>query len=140
MLRMRDRSNEPTTSHRYTARAASPGCRFGWEASVRYFIGVIDREFGGADHGEHEAIDAFNDRLVADGHFILALGISSPTRSVVLDNRGGAGIVTLGPLHDTEEFISGFWLVEVPDDATGLTLAAEGSKACNRRVEARPIA
>jgi len=107
---------------------------------MRYFIGVIDREFGGADGGKHKAIDAFNDRLVAEGHFVVALGISSPSRSVVLDNRGGAGIETPGPLHDTEEFISGFWLVEVPDESTALALAAEGSKACNRRVEVRPIA
>ena len=107
---------------------------------MRYFIGVIDHEFGGADEGEHEAIDAFNERLVAEDHFIVALGLSSPSRAVVLDNRGGAGITTPGPLLETEEVISGFWLVEVDDEATALALAAAGSKACNRRVEVRPIA
>ena len=143
MQTLRHRFLARYTEHRthYNRYLAHKGGRTGGqEGHMRYFIGVIDREFGGADHGEHAAIDAFNDRLVADGHFILALGISSPSRSVVLDNRGGAGIAIPGPLHYTEEFISGFWLIDVPDEATGLALAAEGSKACNRRVEARPIA
>jgi hypothetical protein len=44
-----------------------------------------------------------------------------------------------GPLHDTLEFMSGFWLINAPDAETAQALAAEGSKACNRKVELRPL-
>ena len=37
------------------------------------------------------------------------------------------------------DFYSGFWLVEAPSDAAALDLARRGSKACNRRVELRPL-
>jgi hypothetical protein len=33
--------------------------------------------------------------------------------------------------------MSGFWVINVPDDETALQLATEGSKACNRKVQLR---
>ena len=70
-----------------------------------------------------EAIDEFNDHLVADGHWILACGLGAPSTSVLIDNRGGANILTHGPLVDLPEFVSGFWLIEAPshDIALGLS-------------------
>jgi hypothetical protein len=32
-----------------------------------------------------------------------------------------------------------FWIIEAPDLDVALTLAAEGSKACDRKVEVRPF-
>ena len=37
------------------------------------------------------------------------------------------------------QHISGFWLIQAPDIATARELAAEGSRACNRKVELRPL-
>lgn len=35
--------------------------------------------------------------------------------------------------------MSGLWIVEAADRDTALRLAAEGSKACNRKVELRAL-
>ena len=85
------------------------------------------------------AIDAFNDSLRANGHWILACGIEDTTSSAVFDNRAGAGLITEGPLHDSDEFMAGFWLIQADDLATARRLAAEGSRACNRKVELRQL-
>ncbi|NBQ01552.1 MAG: hypothetical protein EBU45_05955, partial [Actinobacteria bacterium] len=34
---------------------------------------------------------------------------------------------------------AGFWIIDVPNQEIALELAARGSKACNRRVELRPL-
>lgn len=85
------------------------------------------------------AIDAFNDKLVAAGQRLLAVGLGSPDSAVVIDARNGAAVETPGPLHTATEFASGIWIVDVPNLETAKQLAAEGSKACNRKVELRQI-
>ncbi|WP_182490142.1 YciI family protein [Microcella alkalica] len=102
-------------------------------------ISVIDDTSGSASADETEAIDAFNDELKADGHWVVAGGISSPEDAVVVDARGEEPIVRPGPLHDTEDYVAGFWLIEASDRETALELATRGSRACNRRVELRPL-
>jgi hypothetical protein len=104
---------------------------------MRYLIAVIDTatNTGGPDEMVH--IDAFNDKLEAEGHWVMAGGIMSPDTAKVIDNRDDAGIITDGPLHVTEEYMSGFWVIDAPDDETALRLATEGSKACNRKVQLR---
>ncbi|MFN4001214.1 YciI family protein [Microcella sp.] len=106
---------------------------------MRFVISVIDDETGSGSGDEMAAIDAFNARLQGAGQLIMAEGLASPRASTVVDNRGGAGLVTPGPLHDTEQYVSGFWIVEAPDRDAALALAAEGSHACNRVVELRPF-
>lgn len=59
---------------------------------------------------EMATIDAFNDRLRAGGHWVFAGGLSSPATATV---------------------------IEAPDAETAHLLAAEGSLACQRRVEVR---
>ena len=106
---------------------------------MRYLLSVIDSETGSGTVDEMAAIDAFNARLQSAGQLIMAEGLASPRASVVVDNRGGAGLVTPGPLHDTEQYVSGFWIIEAADRDAALALAAEGSRACNRVVELRPF-
>ena len=36
-------------------------------------------------------------------------------------------------------FLIGFWIIEAADLDVALKLAAQGSKACNRKVEVRPF-
>ena len=85
------------------------------------------------------AIDAFNERLQAEGHWVFAGGLGSPSTATVIDNRDGEAMFTDGPFVETKERVAGFWIIEAPDLDVALKLAAEGSKACNRRVEVRPF-
>src|SRR6185369_8580446 len=106
---------------------------------MNYLVSVIDDQTGVSTPAEDAAIDVFNDRLRAEGHWVFAAGLGAPDTSTVLDNRGGAAIVTDGPFLETKEYFAGFWIIRAPDLDVALALAAEGSKACNRKVEVRPL-
>lgn len=106
---------------------------------MRFLLSVIDTGTNTAVPGEMEAIDAFNDMLQEEGHFIVAVGIDSPSTATVIDNRGGAGLTTDGPVNQTVEYTSGFWLIKADDRVQAEALAALGSKACNRKVEVRAL-
>jgi hypothetical protein len=106
---------------------------------MQYLVSVIDDNTGSATTTEMAAIDAFNDRLQADGHWVFAGGLASPSTATVIDNRDGAAVFTDGPFLESKEYLAGFWVFEAPDLDVALKLAAEGSKACNRKVEVRPF-
>ena len=57
----------------------------------------------------------------------------------VIDNRSNRGEVNPGSLHQSDEYLSGFWIIEAKDEETALALANGASMACNRRVELRPL-
>jgi hypothetical protein len=44
-----------------------------------------------------------------------------------------------GPYLESKEHVAGFWIIEAADLDVALRLAGLGSKACNRRVEVRPV-
>ncbi|WP_406637025.1 YciI family protein [Amycolatopsis sp. WGS_07] len=106
---------------------------------MQYLISVVHDEASLATPEEHAAIDVFNDRLQTEGHWVFAGGLAAPDTATVLDNRDGASLVTDGPFLESKEYLAGFWVVEAPDLDVALKLAAEGSKACNRKVEVRPF-
>ena len=111
---------------------------------MRFLVCVIDDgQAEAADRtesataAEMAAIDTFNERLIADGNWVLAQGLSSPETATVIDNRNDVGQFTDGPYVESREFIAGFWLIDALDRDAALALAAAGSKACNRKVEVR---
>ena len=106
---------------------------------MRFVIAVIDVDDNPGTGNEMGRIDEFNEGLVANGHFIMASGITSPREATTIDNRAGASIVVRGPVNETAEHMSGFWLINAVDEAEALALAAAGSKACNRKVEVRAL-
>ncbi len=106
---------------------------------MRFLISVIDDRSNSGSPEEMLAIDAFNDGLRAAGNWIFAAGLHAPEQSTVIDNRNESGISSEGPLIDSPEYMSGFWLIEAPDEQTARHLAFEGSKACNRKVELRKL-
>jgi hypothetical protein len=106
---------------------------------MQYLVSVIDDGTGPATPKEDAAIDAFNDRLQAEGHWVYAGGLSSPNTATVIDNRDGQALFTDGPFLESKEYLAGFWIIEVPDLDVAVKLAAEGSKACNRKIEVRPF-
>ncbi|WP_033323342.1 YciI family protein [Actinomadura atramentaria] len=89
----------------------------------------------------------FNDRLTADGEFVDAQGLADPaTARIVRSGEGGAPVVTDGPFPETKEWLAGYWIVDVADDARAVALAAAASAApgpggrpLNMPIEVRPI-
>jgi hypothetical protein len=106
---------------------------------MQYLVSVINDSADLATPDEMAAIDAFNDRLNAEGHWVFAGGLAAPSSSTVIDNRGEEPIFTDGPFLESKEFLVGFWILEAADLDVALKLAAEGSKHCNRKLEVRPF-
>ena len=106
---------------------------------AQYLISVLDDTTDSATGEEMAAIDVFNEQLQADGHWVFAGGLASPSAATVVDGRDGEAVFTDGPYLESKEYIAGFWIIEAPDLDVALRLAALGSKRCNRRVELRPF-
>jgi hypothetical protein len=106
---------------------------------MHYLFSVIDDRTGSATEAEAAAIDAFNERLEAEGHWVFAGGLDAPGKAAVFDNRDEAAMVTDGPFLESKEHYAGFWVIETPDPDVARRLATEASRACNRKVELRPF-
>ena len=113
---------------------------------MQYLVSVIDTgqalaagRTESATAAEQAAIDVFNDRLIAGGHWVFAGGLGGPDAATTVDNRGEKPVITDGPFIESKEFLAGFWIIEADDLDVALALALEGSKACNRRTEVRPF-
>ena len=107
---------------------------------MHYLVSVIADGTELPIPGEMAAIDAFNDdRLKAEGRWVFAGGLASPSTATVVDNRDQEPVFTDGPYLESKEFVAGFWIIEAPDLDVALKLAVEASKACRGKVEVRPF-
>jgi hypothetical protein len=106
---------------------------------MHYLLSVIHDAPDLATPDEMTAIDAYNDRLKAEGHWVFAGGLAAPGSATVIDNRGEEAMFSDGPFVETKEYLAGFWVIEAADLDVALKLAAAGSKACNRKIEIRPF-
>jgi hypothetical protein len=107
---------------------------------MRFIISVIDTQTRPPHTPEEmKAIDDFNDKIEAAGQRLFACGMDSPATATVFDYRQGISASHPGAHHQTDEYFSGFWIIKVDSLETAQQLAAEGSKACNRKVELRPL-
>ena len=106
---------------------------------MRFLISVIDDLSSSGTPAEMAEIDKFNDSLRANSQFIFAWGLHAPETATVIDNRNGANTETGKPHVDAKEHYSGFWVIEADSPETAKKLAYEASKACNRKVELRPL-
>jgi hypothetical protein len=106
---------------------------------MKFLISVIDDLSDSGTPAEMEAINAFNDGLRENGQWIFAWGLQAPETATVIDNRNGANIETGKPHFDAKEHYSGLWLIEADSPDTAKKLAFEASRACNRKVELRPL-
>ena len=106
---------------------------------MQYLVSVIFDQASLATPEEMAAIDVFNDRLIAEGQWVFAGGLGAPSTATVIDNRGEEAMFTDGPFLESKEHLAGFWIIEAADLDVALKLAAEGSKACNRKIEVRPF-
>jgi hypothetical protein len=109
-------------------------------SNMQYLVSVIHDEIPGwAVASEMAAIDVFNERLQAEGHWVFAGGLGAPANATVIDNRSGEAVFTDGPFVESKEYLAGFWILEAADLDVALKLATEASKACNRKIEVRPV-
>jgi hypothetical protein len=106
---------------------------------MQYLVSVIHDSPDFATDSEMAAIDVFNERLQAQGHWVFAGGLGTPSNATVIDNRGSEPLFTDGPFVESKEYLVGFWIIEAADLDVALKLATEGSKACNRKIEVRPF-
>jgi len=106
---------------------------------MQYLVSVIDDKTNSGTPEEQAAIDVFNDRLKAQGYWVFAGGLAAPSSATVIDNRGEEAMFSDGPFLESKEYLAGFWIMEAPDLDVALKLAADGSKACNRKIEVRPF-
>ena len=106
---------------------------------MQYLISVIADSTDLATPEEMAAIDVFNERLQANGHWVYANGLAAPSTATVIDARGNKPVLTDGPFLESKEFLAGFWIIEAANLDIALELATEGSKHSNRKVELRPF-
>ena len=106
---------------------------------MQYLVSVIAEGTGLATPAEMADIDVFNERIQATGHWVFAAGLGAPETATVIDNRHDDAVFTDGPYVESKEYLAGFWVIEAPDLDVALNVASDGSKACNRKVEVRPI-
>ena len=99
------------------------------------------------------AITALNDELRTNNQLVMAVGLAHPSSGIVIDGRVGLAHarpsrnsdgVGVGGVPDNsggeaEEFMSGFWILEVSSPHEGRELARRAATACSRRVELREI-
>ena len=108
-------------------------------SKVQYLVSVIASGTELATPGEMQAIDVFNARLQSQGYLVFANGLAAPSTATVIDGRGEEPIFTDGPFIESKEFLAGFWVIDAPHLDVAMQLAVEGSKACNRKLELRPM-
>ena len=106
---------------------------------MQYLVSVITNAADLATPDERAAISAFNERLIAEGHWVFAGGLAAPSSATVIDNRGEEAMFTDGPFLESKEYLAGLWIVEAADLDEALKLFTEGSKVCNRKLEVRPF-
>ena len=106
---------------------------------MKFIINVIDDLSNSGTPAEMNEINKFNDQLRMNGQFIFAGGLAAPENADVIDNRNDANLSTGKPLFEANENFSGLWLIEAENIDVARKLAFAGSKACNRKVELRPL-
>jgi hypothetical protein len=106
---------------------------------MEYLFSVIDDGPGTNTPGGAEAIQAFNDRLQAKGHWVFGGGLGTTTNATTIDNRGDEPVLTDGPFVESKEYLGGLWIIEAADLDEALALATEASMHCNRKIEVRPF-
>jgi hypothetical protein len=71
------------------------------------------------------------------GVYVFAGGLEEVGPVYSADPAGGAVLITDGPYVETKEFLGGFAVVDVPDDATAKVWAGKIAEACGWPHEVR---
>jgi hypothetical protein len=71
----------------------------------------------------------FNQKLIAQGEFVEAQGLTSPGQGKLVKAGKDGKPVTDGVFPESKEFLAGFWVVDVPSAARAYEIAATASMA-----------
>ena len=83
------------------------------------------------------AVDQVNQQAMADGSLVFAGGLDDQSASTSIDPRSGTPVLSDGPYVETQEYIGGFWIIEVPDLDAALAWAKLAAAACQEPLEVR---
>ncbi len=95
----------------------------------------------GSPEGQAEfaAWMTYTQDLAEAGHMAGGEALLPPPAARTLRLRGGERVVTDGPFAETKEALGGFYVVDVPDEATALDWAARMPHMAYGAVEVRPV-
>ena len=84
---------------------------------------------------------AFMAATKESGEFIATQALGDPSRSKVVRGTGGAPEVTDGPFVEAKEFMGGFYLLDVEDEARAVELATQipDARIPGLALEIRPV-
>jgi hypothetical protein len=69
-------------------------------------------------------------QLVASGELVDGQGLAWPDSAKFVTSDGvSAPVITDGPFPESKEFLAGYWLVDVEDEARAIAIAAQASAA-----------
>ncbi len=85
------------------------------------------------------AVGAVNQRAMDDGIFVFAGGLHDQSATTTVDPRGGTAVMSDGPYLEGEQYLGGFWVIDVPDLDAALDWAREAAMACRQPLEVRPF-
>lgn len=85
------------------------------------------------------AVDEFNTALKDSGSFRYAGGLHPPSSAKTVDATTGEAVVKDGPFVEAPEYVGGFWVIDVADEATALQWATMAAKALQSRIEVRAL-
>ena len=106
---------------------------------AQYLISVLFDTTDLATEDEMAAIDAFNEQLQADGHWVFAGGLASPSTATVVDGRDGERGVHRRAVPGVEGVRRRLLDHRGPPPRRGAPARRPGVESCNRRVELRPF-
>jgi hypothetical protein len=112
---------------------------------VRYMLliynnDVTTEDFEGAGRPAFDAAHAaVSEELAAAGELIASDALEQPTAKVVRTPGGGAPAVERGPYRGAPEFVGGFYLIDVADEARALAIAARLREADTSLIEVRRL-
>jgi hypothetical protein len=74
-----------------------------------------------------------NSELAASGELVDAQGLAFPDQGKIVTARTNSGpAVTDGPFPESKEFLAGYWIVDVENEARAIAIAAHVSTAPGR--------
>jgi hypothetical protein len=84
-------------------------------------------------------VNSFNRRYAESGELLGAYGLGDELTAKTIRVRDGLPAVTDGPYLEAKEFVSSFFLLDCPDEARALEIAAEYPFAAHNAVELWPV-
>ncbi|GAA4604474.1 hypothetical protein BJY16_005019 [Actinoplanes octamycinicus] len=85
------------------------------------------------------AVGRVNAALHEAGAFVHAGGLHPPSTAVTVDATGAEAEQIPGPFASADQYVSGFWIIDVPDREAALSWAGRCSAAARSRIEVRAL-